>query len=142
MTLGGCDQRDVAFLALVVDDDLVGGVGEQRDGIQLAGCQDGRQVNLLLVAEGFDFLHSRLKLGQQGTLVTKRHVDCIGGVCTGKLIYCVDGQRSVQVSKDAQVVDDESVDLEAALFAAENAVRTGNGLHKGVVAHRFVEIDG
>ncbi len=43
----------------------------------------------------------------------------------------------MQAAEDAHVIDDQSVDL-----FAEDAVGPGDGLHKSVIAHGLVEIDG
>ena len=52
-----------------------------------------------------------------------------------RLPRAVDGQRLLQVAKDAHVIHDQ-----AAVLVAEDAVRPGNGLHQRVIPHRLVEI--
>jgi hypothetical protein len=90
----------------------------------------GGDVHLMVSAEANGVIKHLAQLIHQHRLV-------LGGFGAAAAPAAVESQGLLQGGKDIGVIHDQ-----AAVFAGVDAIGPGDGLHQGVVAHRFVEVEG
>jgi hypothetical protein len=123
----------VEALFLVIGDDPLDRLADQRHPVQPLGREDRLRVDLVRLAEFERLADRRAQMLDQRILVEDRHVDLAR---RPRRWLAVDRERPLQAAQHPRIIHDQAV-----VLVPRHSVRARDGLHQRVIAHRLVEID-